>query len=1500
MTCVLSNVGSFQDVSSVRKFIFPSSHEPGEVEPENEGWEETTWADWEDENEEDADTQSEEPTDSPPVLAESWFQECIISLSPANDVLVVAFEERAVFLQQKWDPEAKDGTDCKYQIIFKGSLNQEDSECITSVMCIPLASQKRSSHGAPDWTCVVVGFTTGYIRIYTEGGSLLLSQLLHEDPVLKLKCRTLDMPRFPGLAEQQEELTILYPSALVTIDGFSLFQSLRACRNQLARAAAGGVDAIKPPPLVYKKWGLQNQDAIVDHVSTGLVTPCSFDQLHTASVLGGFKASVKSSPPVSTRYITAGAGPFVGFYYALDGTSQPLLSEVAMAVASKLKSALFSAASGWLGLGGKQKQPEEQSNQKARPKVEPATSLPIRFGLPDLRRHGDSISLAPGLNLAVTTDSFGRIVLLDVNKCIAVRMWKGYRDAQCGWIQVREEQHPDKSSGSKTDGMKQSLRRVALFLVIYAPRRGILEVWNTQQGPRVAAFNVPKSCKLLSPGYGVMGLNNLAIQDSRYRPSVLQCCLLETSGLVRSIQVPFHLALSDKNSRRAHDLHLMKKLSSLIHHRKSLNEPFSISVMPLLKEFKMPVYKQQALDKVLSARDTPPSELLQIIERLKECMQSQSQDLDYENKCLLQYCHVQGELLTAFVEIQEQLKNAKKENQAEETTDEDLAGLLNFDTAKFLNLLVLVRNYSTVFKQTKVQFDLDIGLDTSHFLSCFKVAVTRTARRNLSETLRETVARELTEPSAKDKDEETEVDVKKEKDADNLDEETAASPPVREEGMKQEESQVDEVDQDKEDVASIETRVSLREDIAEEKIFALGTFLFRSCLLGQVSAESVLSSVQSLHISPTQLVKLLLQVWLQLEQELCRKISLATRQLHEILILILKQFEVTQRIGRKESTHLLNDIHNLLYETQHVGCGLISTVVVRSVHDKLPKPEKKIHQENVDEIVELGSPTTLELAPDWTRASSDVTFWERMSQQFEDIVCLSRLLHTSISKEAVTEICSHYPRHQDPEVGSVPPPNIEFIPSICLKKVLEGGRGIFSEMVAKWVSSHTIPPGFLTSSCEGHHLVTPAKKQKTDAESDKETEDEISNVRENFHSLCQRLPYSLEHDVLQAHSAWEYVVHWNKNAEVTYYLQHAVEHLRVIQNPLVQHGACSMLWHTFLVKRVSAAAFLMDKVGKAPKDRLCRRDAGMSDISLGRFLGVCCDVLEILYAVDAESSLTPIMEIEDLWQNIQGPSSLVELAVNQPETNPLLVDLHKQLCTVMWAIMAFQLKSVKVLGLFDFRSKAMFFKELSYAFKPSQAEPDLGLINLRREVLRKILTCAVEMLPPNYPPAGSDRPVDEDFSSPTPQPKPDRKHPSQTWPNRVYQLAESFSVETDTLKMHHVCELYRSGYDYLTQELLVTISSQTEMATQLMQILGQRLAQMVIVPGDAISVERQSRLPASLVAWLKTLSKMSLRCPNPPIQDTAHLAGQAVGLLPESHSQYPLALQLIEAVGNLT
>lgn len=48
----------------------------------------------------------------------------------------------------------------------------------------------------------------------------------------------------------------------------------------------------------------------------------------------------------------------------------------------------------------------------------------------------------------------------------------GYRDAECGWVVVEEENHPHE------DELPKSSLRTALFLVIYATKRGILEVYT--------------------------------------------------------------------------------------------------------------------------------------------------------------------------------------------------------------------------------------------------------------------------------------------------------------------------------------------------------------------------------------------------------------------------------------------------------------------------------------------------------------------------------------------------------------------------------------------------------------------------------------------------------------------------------------------------------------------------------------------------------------------------------------------------------------------------------------------------------------------------------------------------------------------------------------------------------------------------------------------------------------------------------------------------------------
>uniref|UniRef100_A0A8C9ZED8 RAB3 GTPase activating protein subunit 2 (non-catalytic) n=1 Tax=Sander lucioperca TaxID=283035 RepID=A0A8C9ZED8_SANLU len=569
---------------------------------------------------------------------EPWLQDCVVSLSPCSDLLVVARQQKAVFLSAKWRTDDSGREEMTLAVSWTGTLSTDEGECVSSSICIPLASQKRSSTGRPDWTCVVVGFTSGYVRFYTENGVLLLAQLLHEDPVLRLKCRTYEIPRHPGVTEQHEELSILYPAALVTIDGFSLFQSLRACRNQVARAAAAGSDVIQPPPLAYKKWGLHDMDTIVDHCSVGIMTLCVFDQMKNASILGGFNASVKGNPPAMSQYVTVGGGPYTGFYYAVEGSTQPLLSHVAMAVASKLTSALFSAASGWLGWN-KHKN-EEEAVQKQKPKVEPATPLTIRYGLPDSRRHGESICLSPCNTLAGVTDDFGRVTLLDLARGIAIRMWKGYRDAQLGWLQVPEERVDREFSPSAS-----LPRRHALFLVIYAPRRGILEVWGMQHGPRVGAFTVGKHCRLLYAGYRLMGVNS--VTSKGWQLHTQQVCLLDPiTGALRTVNIPFHLALSDKKSERAKDLHLLKRLTTL------LRNILESEAKSALLDIKHPAIKKQALESLLSNKNAPVSCLTNITCALHDTLKQQGKlsAVDIE---LLQLCSSQLKLLQLYTDIQQ-------------------------------------------------------------------------------------------------------------------------------------------------------------------------------------------------------------------------------------------------------------------------------------------------------------------------------------------------------------------------------------------------------------------------------------------------------------------------------------------------------------------------------------------------------------------------------------------------------------------------------------------------------------------------------------------------------------------------------------------------------------------------------------------------------------------------------------------------------------------------------
>lgn len=118
-----------------------------------------------------------------------------------------------------------------------------------------------------------------------------------------------------------------------------------------------------------------------------------------------------------------------------------------------------------------------------------------RFALSDIFREGNSVLISPNKMLSVVMDSLGRVILIDNRQGLAIRMWKGYRDAQCGWIEAHEEkQRISRKERKNNPGIvSHSQQRRALFLVIYAPKKGLIDIWSIQNGSKITSFSASKN-----------------------------------------------------------------------------------------------------------------------------------------------------------------------------------------------------------------------------------------------------------------------------------------------------------------------------------------------------------------------------------------------------------------------------------------------------------------------------------------------------------------------------------------------------------------------------------------------------------------------------------------------------------------------------------------------------------------------------------------------------------------------------------------------------------------------------------------------------------------------------------------------------------------------------------------------------------------------------------------------------------------------------------------------
>ncbi|XP_075225489.1 rab3 GTPase activating protein isoform X2 [Lycorma delicatula] len=1302
-----------------------------------------------------------------------------------------------IVLISKWDSNEESAAKRKYHVNWSGEPSQEPNENITSVLCLPLAaSQSRSSaHCGPDWTAIVVGYSSGAVRFYTENGSLLLSEVLHEESVTGLKCQSYQPARYSAGSEQNEELHVIYKNVVCSVFGFALCNTLRACRNQLARVQANCSDSTSsflPPPLSLRKFSLQEQGTVSDLFVGPIQCPPAFTHLATASICGGYNASYRPTPPQSSLVIATGSKPFVGFHYAIEGSSAPVLTDVAKAMATKLKSAIGQAVPGWL-LGGK-KTPVQQ--EKTKEVIEPAEPMACRFGLCDLWRQGDQIVMSPNRKLCVVSDTLGRVILVDNTSGIAVRMWKGYREAECGWIMCHEDERGNE-------------KRIALFLVIYAPKKGIIEVWAMQQGPRVATYPASKTGRLLHTGHGLLGVSSVSSKINSHNTS--SCVFVDHLGAFREITVPFHCALSDKNSKRARDILLLKRLKTSLREENGLSE-----INNTCKELQTNEMKGQALDIMCSSCYITADLLFDVINLFTPALASSTQDkvsetLDPGGKSLLDKC-TQLEHLVTFYQFLSRLRQKPPSYNTiiSECATDDAQRLCQLiqTTSEEVDRALSLANSTSKSGVSRVKFQ-DSSANVSSFIQGFQVS-------------------------------------------------------------------------------SEAAKITLNKSISPDKILAISEMVYQGYLDGNCSINEWQNAACESCILPFDLMSLAVSFWIN-KHAVSNSVALEMIRFSELIRAIC--------LIAGKSVNWWTQVRTMLCDSEDPIAALTAALVCRyvalSVDDLLPgdtnndgnKKEIDSHNNNDDNAndncdknksdSETGSSN--DVIMDWENVSQETCQWSQLISQLEDVALLYYVLSQKLAQQ-----------NSEIQQRSV----LDYkTPKISLNLVLSKGKGSIPEMVAKWIMCSGLDPVLLVEhqNIENINNAVMAKQQnpvqsmgviegvaeETEHSVEAQPTNEMHNkVLEDLSKLREHFPYSLASNSLSANLCWEHVLTWNKDIDSLTNLLSAINCLVIISDPHLRQGICTMIWSMHLRLRFEAALRLINKVGKVPKERLCRQDIGLSDLHIPDFFKFCSDFINLYMESNVMCEINEKVSInsESFWEGCSLVPSLSQLALGQPVANYDLLNLLSQAARAMLLLTTFNLRTHRPLAaFFDSVGQSALFSEVWSRPQLPGYSQDVKLSESRIKFLLRSVAAAMGTIISH-------------------QQQWDTKQAVQ-WMSQCLSLAADWLIAADPLRRQQACQLYAKGFDRLAEEVIPSVTDTAMLGSQLLIIAGQRLNKLLSSDKDLCKL---SNLSPVLTSWINEIGDGSVE--NSTISETVNLSTVALNFLSDDHPLWHIARQLVDSL----
>ncbi|KAJ4948035.1 hypothetical protein NE237_031064 [Protea cynaroides] len=339
----------------------------------------------------------------------------------------------------------------------------EDDPSSRPVKIRPSLSPAEGEISAIEWIVfddirvLSIGTSNGYLLIFSVGGDLIHKQMIYPGRVLRLRVRETRN----GFSQDTplEEVSVVMPGVIARFDGSDvqtlLQQWFQEVRSQLWDQKLQKRDPEDPGSLYgklqHQLWNVSKYGSCLDAAITGIMPPPLME--------------LQSSQ----RYycaVTIGADAVLSAYRLSEDRSRSLVGTIL----SKVLPATFSTLASFSKMIWRS---EQTSTVKTDVKPQPFAKASPLTCLKDNPRKGEKLTLSPSGKLAAITDSLGRILLLDTQALVVVRLWKGYRDAFCLFMEILV----GRDTTSSTSYHEHSKSDYCLCLAIHAPRKGIVEVY---------------------------------------------------------------------------------------------------------------------------------------------------------------------------------------------------------------------------------------------------------------------------------------------------------------------------------------------------------------------------------------------------------------------------------------------------------------------------------------------------------------------------------------------------------------------------------------------------------------------------------------------------------------------------------------------------------------------------------------------------------------------------------------------------------------------------------------------------------------------------------------------------------------------------------------------------------------------------------------------------------------------------------------------------------------